>query len=182
VKRIVWVAPWRSQRLLPFMNLSRYRLARFAPGEREEFLSYVHAFETLLLPGETAFIPAGWWHHVDYLDLSLSINVRLQRNALLRLIGGRGFHKTWQMSCIAASAPHPEHLTRDDERLLRGLRAALSGGTPSEKLAKVDQLVDDAYAHRFPEHPVVDHVDIEDATHEAVLWRRLLHEGVLYAD
>jgi hypothetical protein len=182
VKRIVWVAPWHSPKLLPFMNLSRYRLARFIPGDRDEFLAYVHAFETLLMPGETAFIPAGWWHHVDYLELSFSINVRLRRNALLRLIGGRGFHKTWRLGCIAASAPHPEQLTDDDEHLLSEFREALSSGTPSEKLAKVEQLIGESCDRRFPQLARVDYADIEDAMSEAAMWRRLLSEGVLYAE
>jgi hypothetical protein len=35
---------------------------------------YATAYETVLLPGETLFIPAGWWHDVRSIDHAISIN------------------------------------------------------------------------------------------------------------
>ena len=31
--------------------------------------------EVVLAPGEALFIPAGWWHQVDALDVSISVSI-----------------------------------------------------------------------------------------------------------
>ncbi|NOK00897.1 MULTISPECIES: cupin-like domain-containing protein [Myxococcus] len=63
-------------------------------------------YETILEPGELLFIPAGWWHHVRTLELSISlnfwwwtlasvgttarVNYHFARKQLLRILGRQG--------------------------------------------------------------------------------------------
>jgi len=170
-KRLVWVAPDRSPGLRPFMNLSRVR-------PDAEFLSSVGAYETVLRPGETAFIPTAHWHHVDYLTDSLSINIRLPRNAFTRALGGRGLHKNWRLGAVAATSPDPHRTTARDRADLRRLDAARHApGTPAARLERVEHLVRALCAERCPGLSA----DVADADERAV-WEQLLKDGVLYAD
>jgi len=174
-KRLVWVAPEQSPALRPFMNLSRVQLAGAGP----EFLASVGAYETVLRPGETAFVPAAHWHHVDYLTDSLSINIRLPRNAFTRALGGRGLHKNWRLGRVAATSPDPTRTTARDRADLRRLdEARHAPGTPAARLERVERLVRALCAERCT--GAVDE-SVPDADERAV-WERLLKDGVLYTD
>ena len=39
-------------------------------------LKYVHAQETVLEFGDTLFMPAGWWHHIEYVGSGFSMSLR----------------------------------------------------------------------------------------------------------
>ena len=47
-----------------------------------------HARRQVLAPGELLVLPAGWMHHVEALDLSVSVNLWV-RPAWTRVIRGR---------------------------------------------------------------------------------------------
>ncbi|MEX3106029.1 MULTISPECIES: cupin-like domain-containing protein [unclassified Streptomyces] len=180
-KRLVWVDPGRSPGLRPYMNLSRTQPARLAAAERAAFLGSVGARETVLRPGETAFIPTACWHHVDYLTDSLSVNIRLPRNAFTRALGGRDLHKTWRLGCVAATSPDPTRVSARDRADLRRLREARhSPGPPQARLERVERLVRELCAERCP--------GLDDAVREVTeadewsVWQQLLEDGVLYAD
>jgi ribosomal protein L16 Arg81 hydroxylase len=42
--------------------------------ERFPLFAHAHPIELVLEPGETLFVPVGWWHHVESLDLSISVS------------------------------------------------------------------------------------------------------------
>jgi ribosomal protein L16 Arg81 hydroxylase len=50
------------------VDLAAPDLARFPR------LAGVQVFDVVLGPGETLFVPLGWWHQVEALDTSLSIS------------------------------------------------------------------------------------------------------------
>jgi Cupin-like domain len=182
-KQLVLVPPSQSPKMLPFLNLSRLELARFTDRDRDEFLAYVHGYQTVLLPGETAYIPTAYWHHVDYLENSLSINIRLPRNEFLRLIGGRGIHKVWRLGCVAASAADPTTLTSADHDDMRRLRDVLHGpATPEKRLALMEALIGELYERRCPDLPRDEYTRLDEAISERSVWQLLLDQGVLYAD
>jgi ribosomal protein L16 Arg81 hydroxylase len=41
---------------------------------RFPLFAHAHPIELVLEPGETLFVPVGWWHHVESLDLSISVS------------------------------------------------------------------------------------------------------------
>ena len=78
-KRYVLISPRYSKRLIPYFNFSLLALKNFDKAEKREFLKYNKAFECVLHPAETLFIPKSWWHYIEYLDLSMSVSLRYAR-------------------------------------------------------------------------------------------------------
>jgi len=90
-KRYVLIDPVHSAKVLPLTEPGVQRtsgvfLEHLSPEDLAAFLRYTDAYETTLEPGELLLMPAGWWHYVEYLDVSLSVNHRLGRNARLRTL------------------------------------------------------------------------------------------------
>jgi len=54
-------------------------------------LKLVKGFECVLGPGDTLFMPSGWWHHIEYLDAGFSISHRAF---------GAIAHGLWQVSVV----------------------------------------------------------------------------------
>lgn len=51
-------------------------------------LKYVNGYTTILEPGDTLFIPSGYWHYIKYLDGGFAINQRALSPYPLRWING----------------------------------------------------------------------------------------------
>jgi lysine-specific demethylase 8 len=101
-KRVVVIDP-RSDRLDAFVVPDRAKahaaatipardangrvyLEDLDPDERDAFLQYAGAWDTVLVPGETLLMPALAWHYVEYLDTGMSVSYRLGRGRLRRLL------------------------------------------------------------------------------------------------
>ncbi|WP_019634764.1 hypothetical protein [Actinomadura atramentaria] len=161
--RVRWVPPGRSPDVDPFLNVGR--AAGPFPDESAGELG----------PGDTAFVPTGWWHRVEHFGDGLAVRVRLPRNALNRALGGR-VHTTWRAAGIAASAPGPAALTAVDRADLARVRAVLAApGAPGDRLAAMDALVRELHARRC------GGPDLPPDPAEAEVWRALADSGVLYA-
>lgn len=46
-------------------------------------LLYLDGYETVLNPGETLYIPSGWWHYIQYETEGYSVSVRALPSSLL---------------------------------------------------------------------------------------------------
>jgi Cupin-like domain len=75
-KRVCVFPPSAGPLLHPVAGFSTVRLAEMTDAERVAFLDYAGGLEALMAPGETVFMPAFVWHHLDYLELSLSVGFR----------------------------------------------------------------------------------------------------------
>ena len=75
-KRYSLISPRYSKRLNPYFNYSLAALTNYSEAEKTDFLRYNCAYDCILHPGETLFIPRSWWHYVEYLEFSMSISVR----------------------------------------------------------------------------------------------------------
>ena len=76
-KRIFLVNPIEAGRLFPIQNASGIPVHRLSPSERENFFSYVSAYECTLSPGETLYMPKLWWHHLENIGTTMAFNVRM---------------------------------------------------------------------------------------------------------
>ncbi|HEX8173241.1 MAG TPA: cupin-like domain-containing protein [Thermoanaerobaculia bacterium] len=177
-KRAVCIPPTQSFKLFPMNNFSGVLLYNYAAREREELLRYTGGFETLLEPGDTLFIPAGWWHHLDYVDTGLSFNIRLRRNALLRLLGDGRVHTNYKTQAIGATLVHggPDS-ERVRERVLQVLERPTSG---EEKFAEMEALYDELYATVCAHYPQQKRFASLYPCSDAELYRRRLDKGTLY--
>jgi len=54
--------------------------------DQQAFLTDADAYSCDLEPGEVLLMPAGWWHYVEYQDVSFSVAVRMGRNRYLRFL------------------------------------------------------------------------------------------------
>jgi hypothetical protein len=52
--------------------------------ERDRYLDLCGAYVTVLRPGETLYIPAAWWHYVEYVTDGGGFNLRLGRPTPLK--------------------------------------------------------------------------------------------------
>jgi Cupin-like domain len=90
-KRYVLVHPRHSDKLLPITEARLRRTSgvlfgNLGEADQQAFLSYTEAYSCDLEPGEVLLMPAGWWHYVQYHEVSFSVAIRLGRNRLLRFL------------------------------------------------------------------------------------------------
>ena len=68
VSPLEWCRVYNSRNVFSDVDLERPDLARFPAFEHAKVL------EVVVEPGETMFLPLGWWHQVTSLDMSLSFS------------------------------------------------------------------------------------------------------------
>lgn len=139
----------RAAATLPARDANgRVYLEDLAPEERDTFLRYAGAWDTVLAPGETLLMPAMAWHYVEYVDTGMSVSYRLGRGRLRR--------------CLAHIAPLPDCIVqriscelRDEEavtpecvRLLEEAHRANDDERPVALAALYEKLVGEAAAAR----------------------------------
>lgn len=73
-RKVALGAPPRARYASPLF------LEHFSQADLDDFLRYTRAWDCTLAPGETLLIPATAWHYVEYVDVALSIHLRLPRN------------------------------------------------------------------------------------------------------
>jgi hypothetical protein len=85
-KRIRLFAPTDSYNMYPYaindvfldttpsVYMSRIRGTDLINYNEFPKMKMVTCFEGILYPGDLLFIPAGWWHEIKYIDISISVN------------------------------------------------------------------------------------------------------------
>ncbi|QIY90502.1 cupin-like domain-containing protein [Chryseobacterium gallinarum] len=74
----IWLFPWEQSDLMYRLPYNFHSLANIKNPDYSEFpaLLYLTGYETLLHPGETLYIPFGWWHYIQYETGGYSVSVR----------------------------------------------------------------------------------------------------------
>ncbi|GEM_PF-2156327 len=85
-KRVVLIHPRYAKRLLPVDHFCATAFQNYSEREKKRFLKYFHAYETVLNPGDTVYIPKLWWHYTEYLDFGMTFNVRFGRTPYDQLL------------------------------------------------------------------------------------------------
>ena len=88
-KRVILIDPSYSELLyrLPF---NTYSLVNIDEPDYRKYpaLKYVKGYEVLLEPGDSVFIPSGYWHYMTYLEGSFSVSYRKLSPFLGHSVGG----------------------------------------------------------------------------------------------
>ncbi len=87
-KRVVLFAPSESKNIYQHP----FTVASFIDTKTPDYKKYpalknAKGYECILYPGETLFIPSGFWHSVEYLDGGFSMSLRANESLLRRAKG-----------------------------------------------------------------------------------------------
>jgi hypothetical protein len=72
----------------PFEVLSLADFSNYSEGngnpDYEKFPALKHAagYDLILNPGDTLFMPAGYWHHMEYIDSGFAMSLRALQSSL----------------------------------------------------------------------------------------------------
>lgn len=80
--------------VLSLADFSHYADENSGHPDYEKFpaLKYAHGYEVILNPGDTLFMPAGYWHHMEYLDSGFAMSLR----AFQKSFSGK-LHGAWNL-------------------------------------------------------------------------------------
>lgn len=84
IKRI-WLFPQEQSDLMYKLPYNFHSLSNIKKPDYRKYpaLLYLHGYEAILHPGETLYIPAGWWHYIQYETGGYSISVRALPSSVL---------------------------------------------------------------------------------------------------
>ncbi|HYF32320.1 MAG TPA: cupin-like domain-containing protein [Chitinophagaceae bacterium] len=80
-QRKIYRKPWE---VLSFVNFENYFDDRKNKLERDKHpaLQFARGYEVILEHGDTLFMPAGYWHHMEYLDSGFAMSLRALQSSL----------------------------------------------------------------------------------------------------
>lgn len=81
----IWLFPWEQSDLMYKLPYNFHSLANIKAPDYNEFpaLKYVKGYEAIIHPGETLYIPSGWWHYIQYETEGYSVSIRALPSSLL---------------------------------------------------------------------------------------------------
>ncbi|AZA80015.1 cupin-like domain-containing protein [Chryseobacterium sp. G0186] len=84
IKRI-WLFPREQSDLMYKLPYNFHSLSNIKKPDYRKYpaLLYLNGYEAVLHPGETLYIPAGWWHYIQYETGGYSISVRALPSSFL---------------------------------------------------------------------------------------------------
>lgn len=84
IKRI-WLFPWEQSDLMYKLPYNFHSLPNIKTPDYRQYpaLLYLNGYEAILHPGETLYIPSGWWHYIQYETGGYSVSVRALPSSLL---------------------------------------------------------------------------------------------------
>lgn len=79
--------PWE---VMSFVNFEKYFDGHQSKLEADKFpaLKLARGYEVILEHGDTLFMPAGYWHHMEYLDSGFAMSLRALQSTLTGKIKG----------------------------------------------------------------------------------------------
>ena len=86
----IWVFPNNQSDLMYKLPYNFHSIANLKTSSQEEFpaLKLLEGYEAVIRAGDTLYMPAGWWHYIQYETEGYSISVRALANSLSEKIKG----------------------------------------------------------------------------------------------
>jgi hypothetical protein len=132
-KRYTLFPPRSARKLLPVDVFATVKIRAMAAAERQEFLRYAGGRECVLGPGETLYVPAFFWHHIEYVDFAASLNFRMALPHIPELTDLiRRLHRDMYTQNLLVALLEDEHSERTRAALAE-LRAAYEQPYPNAR-------------------------------------------------
>lgn len=74
--------------VLSLADFSNYYQEGHPDYEKFPALKYAQGYEVILNPGDTLFMPAGYWHHMEYLDSGFAMSLRALQKSMTGKLNG----------------------------------------------------------------------------------------------
>lgn len=114
-RKRVYLIPSRSGQPLKTAGfISRLNMHSLNHEEREQLVTELGGCWATLTPGDTLFLPFSYYHHFEYLDHAMSINIRFGRNRYHEVFS-RYMIPHWSLHALAALMT-PEHQVQGKHR------------------------------------------------------------------
>jgi uncharacterized protein (DUF1330 family) len=104
-------------------SLAGLYLEAMETDEKLEQIARADGFHTILDPGETIYIPMLAWHHVEYLDDAMSVNLRFGRTSFGRFLSLDNFHRDPFIQNVASKMVGPADALRSFAPLMEQVKA-----------------------------------------------------------
>ncbi|OCA76134.1 hypothetical protein BBI01_05430 [Chryseobacterium artocarpi] len=81
----IWLFPWEQSDLMYKLPYNFHSLPNIKDPDYRAYpaLLYLQGYEAVLHPGETLYIPSGWWHYIQYETGGYSVSVQALPSSLL---------------------------------------------------------------------------------------------------
>lgn len=86
----IWLFPNDQSDLMYKLPYNFHSIANPKTSDPEKYpgIKFLQGYEALIHPGDTLYMPAGWWHYIQYETEGYSISVRALANSLSEKITG----------------------------------------------------------------------------------------------
>ncbi|UIR56128.1 cupin-like domain-containing protein [Sphingobacterium sp. SRCM116780] len=86
----IWLFPNDQSDLLYKLPYNFHSIANPKKSREEDYpgLKYIEGYEAVINPGDTLYMPAGWWHYIQYDTEGYSISVRALANTFSEKLKG----------------------------------------------------------------------------------------------
>jgi hypothetical protein len=163
-KRHIMAPPRVGKKLNPVDIFSTILLHNFTNEDKLAFVRYLGGYDTIVNPGETLFMPAQTWHHVEYIDTAASFNMRWSGSKYAWFIENH-VHRDMYRQNIASKMIDSRAVEQNYLQEFKMIEAACKTryATPGEKFRAVRAVLKevckricpellDADYHFFPHH------------------------------
>lgn len=86
----IWLFPNNQSDLMYKLPYNFHSIANLKTSDVKDYpgLEYLDGYEAIIGPGETCYMPAGWWHYIQYETEGYSISVRALSNSFVEKMKG----------------------------------------------------------------------------------------------
>lgn len=183
-KRVTLIPPAQGKKLHPVYNTATVRLENMSDDDKIAFVQYANGYDAMLHPGDAIFMPMLIWHHLEYVDLAMSVNLRFGRNRYGRFLSADNMHMNMHLQTLATKFVDEARAAHEYGAAFEEIERAFYERyeTRVAKLRRMQELFEELYSRCCPEalQGELSLVDLRELQEKTVL--QLMEQTLLYGD